>query len=218
MKAFGHFVFAKDLHSKIPDLPLLFVDGSSTHLYEVFDKEEAKLFIFVPMFTSCGDICPMMIRRLKQVYAELKDKNHHETKIILFDFDAKDTPEQMKSFSHSLPADFLLIRAKDPARDFLSQLGYDLMDLKGSYAHKATGFALGKTGAIFATIAMDLFTKEDVFALYDFAQLYERNSSLARFVHFISHPEHLAEAGFVLLILLITGLFVFIFRSKVAVS
>ena len=93
--------------------------------------------LLLPVFTKCLASCPVTIHALKKA---LRQKSLHAPfRVVIFDFDAGDTADDLKRFrqQEELPAQWVLVRSgtEVAARRFFDPLDYHFMQAEGGFDH-----------------------------------------------------------------------------------
>jgi len=95
--------------------------------------------ILAPIYTRCPLACSLIVQGLKRGVAESKSATPGNVRVVLFSFDPRDTPEDLRRFRerHKVPLSWSVARANDPAdtRRLLDALGYRFGEAGMIYTH-----------------------------------------------------------------------------------
>lgn len=82
----------------IPDINLLSQDGKKIHFYEDLLKEKTVIVSFI--YTSCGNVCPMLGENLAKLQGLLGERLGKDIHLISISTDpVTDTPERLKAWA-----------------------------------------------------------------------------------------------------------------------
>lgn len=83
-----------------PNLPVVDQDGRELKFYD--DLVKGKVVVFMFIYTSCTDICPITTARMTQIEDRLGDAMGRDVFIVSMTVDPEnDTPERLKAFSQT---------------------------------------------------------------------------------------------------------------------
>jgi len=93
--------------------------------------------IVAPLYTRCPLACPLIANGLKRAAAEAKALPS-SYRVIVFSFDARDTPADLRRFRerHQLPITWTMATAsRDDVRRLTDSLGYRFAEAPGGFTH-----------------------------------------------------------------------------------
>ncbi len=175
-----------------------------------------KPILLLPAFFKCHASCPVMARALRK--ATKDPQTAALFRIVVFSFDATDTPTQAALFrkTQNLPPDWLFVRTTQDvaARQFFDAFNYHYRDEHGTFLHPNQIFVLSANGRWAQSITGATFTSSDLESAARLARLMDSTTLRARLERLSRNPEALAVWGMAGLLMSVIVLVFVAFRSK----
>ena len=154
--------------------------------------------LLLPIFTRCSGTCPMTAVRLKDALAAAGPA----FRVALLSFDTEDTARDLREFRErfALPADWLVVRAVDPAaaRSFFDELDFHFMKSGGGFDHPNLTFVLSPKGARAGAFSGTAFSRDELQTAWRRALRADDPGAFGRVRDWLIRPEAwilLASAG-----------------------
>lgn len=109
------------------------------------DEFRGQPVVIAPLYTRCPLACPLIANALKRATSSAKALPS-DYRVIVFFFDPRDTPEDMRRFraNHQLPLNWTLATAKNLAdiRKLTDSISFRFATIKGGFTHPNVVVAL----------------------------------------------------------------------------
>lgn len=119
---------------KVPNIHLLDDEGRPRRLAELAGSQP---LILLPMYTNCQSACLLNTHSLKEALADL-DIPANQYRVLLFSFDAKETPESLHRFREreNLPLPWTLATSdRKGIEDLMESIAFRFADANGQFMH-----------------------------------------------------------------------------------
>lgn len=138
-----------------PMLPNVKLEDSEGQELQLHDYK-GKIVLATFMYTSCGDACPILEMKFKEVYDGLPKQSLGKDVVFLsFSFDQKrDTPERLKEYGKHLEVDNItwkMVRFTNQAaqQSFLDLIGVIVIPNEtGGYEHNSAIYMINEKGQL----------------------------------------------------------------------
>lgn len=140
---------------KQPLLPNVSMEDSDGKQIQLHDYK-GKIVLATFMYTSCGDLCPTLEMKFKEVYDSLP-KEYLGKKVVFlsFSFDQeRDTPEKLKEYGKHFAVDGItwkMVRfsSLEEQKSFLDLLGVVVIpNERGGFEHNAAIYMINEKGKL----------------------------------------------------------------------
>ncbi|MEH7387934.1 SCO family protein [Bacillus sp. JJ1521] len=137
---------------KLPSATLIDSNSKKFHLQEL----EGKYTLFTFMYTSCGDVCPVLERNFAEIYENIPEGVlGKEVVLVSISFDPEhDTPNVLKSYSDHFGADgerwkMATIEDEQELQDVLNTLEVIVIPNEyGGYEHNSAFYVINPEGKL----------------------------------------------------------------------
>ncbi|MEH7224866.1 SCO family protein [Bacillus sp. JJ1566] len=137
---------------KLPSATLIDSNSNNFHLQEL----EGKYTLFTFMYTSCGDVCPVLERNFAEIYENIpEDVLGKKVVLVSISFDPDhDTPTVLKSYSDHFGADgdrwkMATIQDEQELQDVLDTLEVIVIPNEyGGYEHNSAFYVVNPEGKL----------------------------------------------------------------------
>ncbi|RFB18266.1 SCO family protein [Bacillus sp. HNG] len=137
---------------KLPSATLIDSNSETFHLQEL----EGKYTLLTFMYTSCGDVCPVLERNFAEIYENIpKEVLGKEVVLVSISFDPEnDTPSVLKSYSNHFGADgeqwkMATIQDGQELQDVLKTLEVIVIPNEyGGYEHNSAFYVINPDGKL----------------------------------------------------------------------
>lgn len=125
-------------------------NGKNKH----FKDYKGKIIVLSMIYTSCDYSCPLITRKLKQIYKKTSKKTLKNTQFLMVTFDPKtDTPKKLKEYSLAQKLDesrFALLTSNSENAHILGlTIGFQYKQMPdGNYSHSNLVTIFDKNGAM----------------------------------------------------------------------
>ncbi len=134
----------------LPNISLEDGDGKKLQLHDY----KGKIVLATFMYTSCGDVCPILEMKFKEVYDSLpKESLGKDVVFLSFSFDQqRDTPERLKEYGKHFDVDgvtWKMVRFTDYEKQqaFLDLIGVIVIPNEtGGYEHNSAIYMINEKG------------------------------------------------------------------------
>ncbi|MDR4887052.1 SCO family protein [Fredinandcohnia sp. QZ13] len=137
---------------KLPSATLIDSDSETFHLREL----EGKYILMTFMYTSCGDVCPVLEQNFAEIYENIpKEVLGKEVVLVSISFDPEnDSPSVLKSYSNHFGADgeqwkMATIQDEQELQDVLKTLEVIVIPNEyGGYEHNSAFYVINPDGKL----------------------------------------------------------------------
>lgn len=144
---------------EVPEFTFTNVDGTKVN----FTQFRGKPLLVTLIYTSCADVCPMIIESLAAA-ADVAEETFGagSFNIMAVGFDTRnDTPDRMRSFAraHAAGGDnwYFLASTSDTVDEFAAAVGFDYQASAGGFGHPAQVTVIDREGRIYSQVYGSLF-------------------------------------------------------------
>ncbi|MEH7381734.1 SCO family protein [Bacillus sp. JJ1533] len=144
-----------ELEREQPKLPSAILIDSNSETFHI-QELEGKYTLFTFMYTSCGDVCPVLERNFAEIYENIpKEVLGKEVVLVSISFDPEnDSPTVLKSYSDHFGADgeqwkMATIQDEHELQDVLDTLGVIVIPNEyGGYEHNSAFYVVNPEGKL----------------------------------------------------------------------
>ncbi|WP_017755799.1 SCO family protein [Calidifontibacillus oryziterrae] len=139
----------------MPTLPSVSFEDSNGNIFQIDDFKD-KIVLATFIYTSCGDVCPIIEMKFKEVYDSIpKEHLGKDIVFISFSFDQiRDTPEKLKHYGIHFGVDevtWKMARFKDieDQQSFLDLIGVIVIPTEnGGFEHNSAIYMINENGQL----------------------------------------------------------------------
>jgi len=203
---------ALETAAPIPDVQVIDEAGNNTSLGSLLAAMGGGPVVVLPVYTRCAASCPIQTQKLKQAWEGLSPGA--SLRILVFSFDPQETTETISQYRklEGVPESWKVVRASATAtRSFFEFFHYRVMDEKGQLIHPDQIFLLDPSLRWRFTMAGLIWSPQEIGQALGQA----RSPGITLWIR--THPDALAWAGFLCLLVGITILGIWLVRSSLSV-
>ena len=171
----------KDISGLMPELAFELTDTNGQTVTAADSAGQLRLLYFG--FTSCPDVCPDTLARLRMAINQLPETERENVKVLFVSVDPKrDTPERLASYVNFFGEQVTGLTGTEAQLRALSKryrttFGYDEPDANGNYnvSHSSAVYAFDHQGRARLLLRPDLSAQA---ISEDLAQLAEKNTGV----------------------------------------